>query len=102
MMNTKTQPLFRLEMDPNKLDSKIKSFEYNGNHYLYVCHLNVYSTKAAGHHDDRPDQVKYLIKSFYGKYLDEIVPLKDFEANNFYEKLAEDIDAHLISIEGSY
>jgi hypothetical protein len=102
MMNTQTQLPFQLEMDLNKLDSTIKSFEYNGNHYLYVCHLNVYSKKTDGHPDDRPDQVKYLVKSFYGKYLDAIVALDEFDTQKFYEKLMEDIDAHLISTEGSY
>lgn len=102
MTNSNTRLPFRLEMDANKLDSKIKSFEYNGNHYLYVCHLNVYSGKTEGHADDRPDQVKYLIKSFYGKYLDTIVAMEEFDSDNFYEKLMENIDAHLISTEGSY
>lgn len=101
-MSIKTQHPFHMEMDPNKLDSKIKSFEYNGNHYLYICHLKVYSEKPAGHPTDRPDKVKVLVKSFYGKYLDFIIPLQDFGTPEFYSKLMADIDAQLISKEPSY
>ena len=101
-MNIKTSPPFQLEMDPNKLDSKIKSFEYNGNHYLYVCHLKVYSGKPDGHPGDRPDKVKVLVKSFYGKYLDFIILLEDFGTPEFYKNLMSDIDTKLISSEPSY
>jgi hypothetical protein len=101
-MTTAAETPFLMEMDPNKLDSKIKSFEYNGNNYLYICHLNVYSGIPGGHEDDRPDQVKFLVKSFYGKYIDMVIPLAEFDTLQFYEKLAQDINQHLISTESSY
>lgn len=101
-MNMRREPEFRMEMDPNKLDSKIKSFEYNGNNYLYICHLNVYSGIPGGHGDDQPEQVKFLVKSFYGKYIDMVVPLTEFDTPDFYEKLVKNINEHLISTEGSY
>ncbi|WP_316751322.1 hypothetical protein [Pedobacter gandavensis] len=91
-----------LEVDPNKLDSNIKSFEYNGNHYLYVCHIDKYSDKVGGHPDDRPDQVKLLVKSFYGKYLNLDVPLNELNTATFNDQLIKSIDQHLISIEPSY
>lgn len=101
-MNIKTELPFRLKMDSNKLDSKIKSFEYNGNHYLYVCHLKVYSAKPEGHPGDQPNKVKVLVKSFYGKYLDFIALLDEFDTNEFYKKLMADIDAQLLTKEPSY
>ncbi|MBE9599806.1 hypothetical protein [Pedobacter sp. MC2016-24] len=101
-MTTTAETPFRMEMDPNKLDSKIKSFEYNGNNYLYICHLNVYSGIPGGHEDDRPDQVKFLVKSFYGKYIDMVIPLMEFDTSEFYATLSNDINKHLISTESSY
>lgn len=101
-MTSKPELQLHMEMDPNKLDSKIKSFEYNGNNYLYICHLNVYSGIPGGHEDDKPDQVKLLVKSFYGKYIDMVIPLTEFDTPEFYEKLSHDINKHLISTESSY
>lgn len=99
----KTQPFeLHLEVDPNKLDSKIKSFEYDGNHYLYVCHIDKYSDKPGGHPDDRPDQVKLLVKSFYGKYLNLDVPLKELNTKVFNDQLIKSINQHLIATEPSY
>ncbi|MCX2450263.1 hypothetical protein OQX61_03175 [Pedobacter sp. PLR] len=91
-----------LEVDPNKLDSNIKSFEYNGNHYLYVCHIDKYSDKVGGHPDDRPDQVKLLVKSFYGKYLNLDISLKELNTPAFNDHLIKSIDQQLISTEASY
>lgn len=101
-MAQSTQIQFHLIMDANKLDSSIKSFEYNGNYYLYVCHLDIYSDIPGGHKDDKPNQVKILIKSFYGKYLDLIVPVDEFDTDPFYITLSRQIDDRLISLEGSY
>lgn len=101
-MKNQDQVRLSLEVDPNKLDSKIKSFEYNGNHYLYVCHIDKYSDIPGGHKDDHPDRVKLLVKSFYGKYLNMDIPLDEFNTDAFYEKLLKEIDEHLISTEPSY
>lgn len=102
MMQKKENFELHLEIDPNKLDSKIKSFEYNGNHYLYVCHVDKYSDKPGGHPDDRPDQLKLLVKSFYGKYLNMDVPLEELNTPGFNNRLIKSINQQLISSEPSY
>ncbi|MBB2148846.1 hypothetical protein [Pedobacter gandavensis] len=101
-MQKKEKLEINLEIDPNKLDSNIKSFEDNGNHYLYICHIDKYSDKVGGHPDDRSDQVKLMVKSFYGKYLDMDVPLKELNTPGFNDQLIKSIEEHLISTEPSY
>lgn len=101
-MKTEKQAGVHLEVDPNKLDSKIKSFEYNGNHYLYVCHIDKYSDIPGGHKDDHPDRIKILVKSFYGKYLNMDISLEEFNKDAFQVRLLKEIDENLISTEPSY
>ncbi|SMD09309.1 hypothetical protein [Pedobacter nyackensis] len=90
-----TQQEFKIEMDPNKLDSVIRSFNYDGNEYIYVCHLDKYSAISGGHLSDNVNQVKLLVKSFYGKYLNMEIPVNTFGSDEFYGDLKHQIDAVL-------